>query len=64
MTRDTLEQIHERALMRFDQCYNAQWAVREKVVEAMRFARIPGAQWEGSTAAGTDIENQFESCLS
>lgn len=61
MARDTLEQIHERALMRFDQCYNAQWAVREKVVEAMRFARIPGAQWEGSTAAGTDIENQFES---
>lgn len=29
--------------------------VREKVIESIRFARVPGAQWEGSTFAGTDI---------
>lgn len=61
MARETYDDIHEKALRRFDMCYNAQWAVREKIVECMRFARIPGAQWEGATAAGTDIEGQFQS---
>lgn len=29
--------------------------VREKIIESNRFARIPGAQWEGSTFAGTNL---------
>lgn len=57
---DKLEKQHERALLRFDRAYNAQKEVRDKCIEATRFARIPGAQWEGATAAGTKLNEQFE----
>ncbi|WP_283667149.1 portal protein, partial [Escherichia coli] len=40
--------------------YSPQKEVREKCIEATRFARVPGGQWEGATAAGTKLDEQFE----
>lgn len=57
---ETLEKKHERVMLRFDRAYSPQQDVREKCVEATRFARVPGGQWEGSTAAGTKLDDQFE----
>lgn len=34
--------------------------IREKVIESIRFVRIPGAQWEGSTFAGTELLEQLD----
>ncbi len=47
-------------MLRFDRAYTPQQDVREKCIEATRFARIPGGQWEGATAAGTKLDDQFE----
>lgn len=47
-------------MLRFDRAYTPQQDVREKCVEATRFARVPGGQWEGATAAGTKLDDQFE----
>lgn len=47
-------------MLRFDRAYSPQQDVREKCVEATRFARVPGGQWEGATAAGTKLDDQFE----
>ncbi|HCR3032586.1 TPA: portal protein [Escherichia coli] len=57
---ETLEKKHERVMLRFDRAYSPQQNVREKCVEATRFARVPGGQWEGATAAGTKLDDQFE----
>lgn len=57
---ETLEKKHERVMLRFDRAYSPQQDVREKCVEATRFARVPGGQWEGATAAGTELGEQFE----
>ncbi|AFJ47273.1 N-terminal part of putative portal protein [Shimwellia blattae DSM 4481 = NBRC 105725] len=57
---ETLEKKHERVMLRFDRAYTPQQDVREKCIEATRFARVPGGQWEGSTAAGTKLDDQFE----
>lgn len=57
---ETLEKKHERVMLRFDRAYSPQKDVREKCVEATRFARVPGGQWEGATAAGTKLDDQFE----
>lgn len=57
---ETLEKKHERVMLRFDRAYTPQQDVREKCIEATRFARIPGGQWEGATAAGTKLDDQFE----
>lgn len=57
---ETLEKKHERVMLRFDRAYSPQQDVREKCVEATRFARVPGGQWEGATAAGTKLDDQFE----
>ncbi|ECR9299153.1 portal protein [Salmonella enterica] len=57
---ETLEKKHERIMLRFDRAYTPQQDVREKCIEATRFARVPGGQWEGATAAGTKLDEQFE----
>ncbi|UAN64292.1 portal protein [Serratia sp. JSRIV006] len=57
---ETLEKKHERIMLRFDRAYSPQQDVREKCIEATRFARVPGGQWEGATAAGTKLDDQFE----
>ncbi|WP_336994801.1 portal protein [Leclercia adecarboxylata] len=57
---ETLEKKHERVMLRFDRAYSPQQDVREKCVEATRFARVPGGQWEGATAAGTKLDDQCE----
>lgn len=43
-------------MLRFDRAYSPQQEVREKCIEATRFARVPGGQWEGATAAGTKLD--------
>ncbi len=35
-------------MLRFDRAYSPQQEVREKCIEATRFARVPGGQWEGA----------------
>ncbi|EAP0955426.1 portal protein [Salmonella enterica] len=57
---ETLEKKHERIMLRFDRAYTPQQDVREKCIEATRFARVPGGQWEGATAAGTKLDDRFE----
>ncbi|EMX8839671.1 portal protein, partial [Escherichia coli] len=57
---ETLEKKHERIMLRFDRAYSPQKEVREKCIEATRFARVPGGQWEGATAAGTKLDEQLE----
>lgn len=47
-------------MLRFDRAYSPQQDVREKCIEATRFARVPGGQWEGATAAGTKLDDRFE----
>lgn len=47
-------------MLRFDRSYTPQQDVREKCIEATRFARVPGGQWEGATAAGTKLDDRFE----
>ncbi len=47
-------------MLRFDRAYSPQKEVREKCIEATRFARVPGGQWEGATAAGTKLDEQLE----
>lgn len=55
MNKDELTKMHQSALKRFDSAYSGTQTVREKIVEALRFVRVPGAQWEGSTFAGYDL---------
>ncbi|MTC16089.1 portal protein [Providencia alcalifaciens] len=57
---ETLQQRHERIMLRFDRAHSPQEDVRAKCVEATRFARVPGGQWEGATAAGTKLNDHFE----
>lgn len=59
---ETLQQRHERIMLRFDRAHSPQEDVREKCVEATRFARVPGGQWEGATSAGTKLNDHFEKC--
>lgn len=47
-------------MLRFDRAHSPQEDVRAKCVEATRFARVPGGQWEGATAAGTKLNDHFE----
>lgn len=55
MKDDKLDEMHRKALDNFDRAYSGSTQVREKIVEALRFVRVPGAQWEGSTFAGYDL---------
>ena len=45
MDRD--DDLHERALRRFDECVLAQAQMRAESLAARRFMAVPGAQWEG-----------------
>ncbi len=47
-------------MLRFDRAHSPQEDVRAKCVEATRFARVPGGQWEGATSAGTKLNDHFE----
>ncbi len=47
-------------MLRFDRAWSPQQVVREKCIEATRFVRVPGGQWEGATVAGTKLDDQFE----
>lgn len=55
MNEKQLNEMHERARKNLSAAYDGSQSVREKIVEAMRFVRVPGAQWEGSTFAGYDL---------
>lgn len=44
---EALQDVHRRAMRRFDQVSCEQQEVREKSLEARRFVTIPGAQWDG-----------------
>ncbi|MEX9849910.1 portal protein [Providencia huaxiensis] len=57
---ETLQQRHERIMLRFDRAHSPQEDVRAKCVEATRFARVPGGQWEGATSAGTKLNKHFK----
>lgn len=47
-------------MLRFDRAHSPQEDVRAKCIEATRFARVPGGQWEGATAAGTKLNDHFK----
>lgn len=45
------EDVHQRALSRFDRIYGTMWQERLQCIEDRRFATIAGAQWAGEWAA-------------
>ncbi|QZN94118.1 portal protein [Symbiopectobacterium purcellii] len=57
---ETLQKRHEQIMLKFDRAYTPQEDVREKCIEATRFARVPGGQWEGTTSSGTKLNDFFE----
>nr|WP_245677388.1 portal protein [Candidatus Arsenophonus triatominarum] len=57
---ETLHKRHEQIMLRFDRAHSSQGEVRSKCIEATRFARVPGGQWEGATAAGSEVKKHFE----
>lgn len=58
---DKLAKWHVQARTNFDKAWSGSQKVREKIVEAQRFVRVAGAQWEGSTNAGYSFEEgRFE----
>lgn len=62
MARMTRQDWYESAKERFTKAVGDESTrqVREKIIESIRFARIPGAQWEGSTFAGTDLAENMD----
>ncbi|BET97693.1 portal protein [Xenorhabdus taiwanensis] len=60
-TTNELADWHQKVLRNFDKAYAGSQSMREQVVEAQRFVRVAGAQWEGSTNAGYSFEEgRFE----
>lgn len=56
-----MDDWHRKALCNFDNAYTATQDMREQIIEAQRFVRVSGAQWEGSTNAGYSFdEGRFE----
>ena len=56
-----MDDWHRKALCNFDNAYSSTQDMREQIVEAQRFVRVSGAQWEGSTNAGYSFdEGRFE----
>lgn len=53
---EKLLELHDKAKKNFNRAYDNTLDVRNKIVEAQRFVRIPGAQWEGSTFAGYELD--------
>lgn len=59
--REELDNLHEKALRRFDAAYFNSQEQRQYVTEQRRFVDVPGAQWEGSTNAGFSFDgNRFD----
>ncbi|MFS1564186.1 MAG: portal protein [Candidatus Arsenophonus phytopathogenicus] len=56
---ETLHKRHEQIMLRFDRAHSSQEEVRSKCIEATRFARVPGGQWEGATVAGSEVKKYF-----
>lgn len=52
-----LDEVHKRAIRRFDATVVPQIPMREESLAARRFVEIPGAQWEGSW--GEQFENSI-----
>lgn len=58
---DKLAAWHQKALRNFDKAYSGTQGMRDQIVEAQRFVRVAGAQWEGSTNAGWALDgDRFE----
>lgn len=55
-----LERMHDRAKKNFDLAYEYGDEIRGKIIEARRFALVPGAQWEGSTDGGYEFGDKFD----
>ena len=56
-----LKTWHKRAALDVGDAIGAAEPVRKKLLETIRFVRIPGAQWEGSTNAGYEFDtDRFE----
>lgn len=55
-----LEEVHERALERFDRCYASQREMRLQCVRDRRFVFVPGAQFEGELAEQFANRPRFE----
>ncbi|EAC0572526.1 portal protein [Salmonella enterica subsp. enterica serovar Hadar] len=52
---------HRKVLCNFDNAWSETQDMREQIIEAQRFVRVSGAQWEGSTNAGYSFdEGRFE----
>ena len=52
---------HRKVLCNFDNAWSATQDMREQIIEAQRFVRVSGAQWEGSTNSGYSFdEGRFE----
>lgn len=56
MSDNKLQELHEKALRRFDAAYFNSQEQRQYVTEQRRFVDVPGAQWEGSTNAGFSFD--------
>lgn len=54
--QEELDNLHEKALRRFDAAYFDSQEQRQYVTEQRRFVDVPGAQWEGSTNAGFSFD--------
>lgn len=53
--QEKLDSWHDKAKRNFSKAYEQTNDMRTQIVEAQRFVRVRGAQWEGSTNAGWDF---------
>lgn len=53
--QEMLDSWHDKAKRNFSKAYEQTNDMRTQIVEAQRFVRVRGAQWEGSTNAGWDF---------
>ncbi|EFL6412059.1 hypothetical protein AAS85_000420 [Escherichia coli] len=61
MAEKKMTDWHRKVLCNFDNAWSATKDMREQIIEAQRFVRVSGAQWEGSTNAGYSFdEGRFE----
>lgn len=59
--KNDLKKWHKRAVCDVGDAIGTAEPTRKKLLETIRFVRIPGAQWEGSTNAGFDFSSdRFE----
>lgn len=49
MAEKKMTDWHRKVLCNFDNAWSATQDMREQIIEAQRFVRVSGAQWEGST---------------